>query len=80
MSKRIGFLSFGHYQAVPGSLVRTARDDARFALDLGVDYLALSFVGRAQDVEDLRSLIREADRPTSLHDHGLIKLDAAEAL
>jgi alkanesulfonate monooxygenase SsuD/methylene tetrahydromethanopterin reductase-like flavin-dependent oxidoreductase (luciferase family) len=42
--KRIGFLNFGHYQAVPGSLVRTAQDAlvqtielAEAAEDLGVD-------------------------------------------
>ncbi|MEP6478700.1 MAG: LLM class flavin-dependent oxidoreductase [Rhodoglobus sp.] len=42
--KRIGFLSFGHYQAVPGSLVRTAADAliqsielAEAAEELGVD-------------------------------------------
>jgi pyruvate kinase len=33
------------------------RDDARFALDLGVDYLALSFVRYPKEVEELRALI-----------------------
>lgn len=37
----------------------TAKDveDARFAIDLGVDYIALSFVRTASDVHDLRRLI-----------------------
>jgi alkanesulfonate monooxygenase SsuD/methylene tetrahydromethanopterin reductase-like flavin-dependent oxidoreductase (luciferase family) len=42
--KRIGFVNFGHYQAVPGSLVRTAQDAllqtielAEAAEELGVD-------------------------------------------
>ena len=34
--KRIGFLSFGHYQAVPGSLVRTAADALQQTIDLAV--------------------------------------------
>ncbi|WP_403022678.1 LLM class flavin-dependent oxidoreductase [Salinibacterium sp. GXW1014] len=34
--KRIGFLSFGHYQDVPGSLVRTARDAYQQAIELAV--------------------------------------------
>ncbi len=40
------------------------RKDARFALDLGVDCLALSFVRRAADVEELRRLI-EAEGATA---------------
>ena len=34
--KRIGFLSFGHYQAVPGSLARTARDALLQSVELAV--------------------------------------------
>lgn len=34
--KRIGFLSFGHWQAVPGSLVRTARDALHQTIELAV--------------------------------------------
>jgi alkanesulfonate monooxygenase SsuD/methylene tetrahydromethanopterin reductase-like flavin-dependent oxidoreductase (luciferase family) len=34
--KHIGFLSFGHYQAVPGSLVRTARDALLQTVELAV--------------------------------------------
>ncbi|ROQ39573.1 alkanesulfonate monooxygenase SsuD/methylene tetrahydromethanopterin reductase-like flavin-dependent oxidoreductase (luciferase family) [Frondihabitans sp. PhB188] len=34
--KRIGFLSFGHYQAVPGSRVRTAKDVLQQTIDLAV--------------------------------------------
>ena len=33
------------------SLTRKDRDDLEFALELGVDYVALSFVRRAEDVE-----------------------------
>jgi pyruvate kinase len=41
------------------SLTDKDRSDAAFALDLGVDFLALSFVRRAADVVDLRALIPE---------------------
>ena len=36
MNKRIGFLSFGHYQAVPGSQARTAADALLQSIDLAV--------------------------------------------
>ncbi|GAA2117618.1 pyruvate kinase [Nocardioides bigeumensis] len=36
-------------------------DDLRWALRLGVDYIALSFVRSAADVEDVRKVMREED-------------------
>lgn len=36
MDKRIGFLSFGHWQAIPGSQVRTARDVLTQSIELAV--------------------------------------------
>lgn len=36
MDKRIGFLSFGHWQPIPGSLVRTAQDALLQSIDLAV--------------------------------------------
>ncbi len=36
MTKKIGFLSFGHYRDVPGSRVRTAGDSLRQHIDLAV--------------------------------------------
>jgi pyruvate kinase len=53
------------------------RDDARFALGLGVDYLALSFVRSADDVQQLRALI-DSCGPGS--DTGIIaKIERPEA-
>ncbi len=52
------------------------RADARFALDLGVDYLALSFVRRPEDVADLRRLIRAAGRDTPI----IAKIEKPEAV
>ena len=37
MRKKIGFLSFGHWQAIPGSQVRTAADALRQTIELAVE-------------------------------------------
>lgn len=50
--------------------------DADFALGLGVDYLALSFVRRAADIEALRGIIREADKDVGI----VAKIEKPEAL
>src|SRR5262249_3262599 len=52
------------------------RDDARFALGLGVDFLALSFVRRADDVADLTRLITGQGHDVSVID----KIEKPEAL
>jgi len=36
MEKRIGFLSFGHWQPIPGSQVRTGRDALVQSVELAV--------------------------------------------
>ncbi len=71
------------------SLTEKDRKDARFALGLGVDFLALSFVRRAADIEELRSLVTESEgrasiiakieRPEALEDIDAI-LDAADGI
>ncbi|MDZ7735634.1 MAG: pyruvate kinase [Gammaproteobacteria bacterium] len=48
----------------------------KFAMDLGVDYLALSFVRRHEDIEDLRELIRTSDHDTPI----IAKIEKPEAL
>ena len=52
------------------------REDARLALELGVDLLALSFVRKAQDVLDLRELVSAAGSSTSL----IAKIEKPQAL
>ncbi len=52
------------------------REDAAFALDQGVDFLALSFVRRGQDIVDLRRLL--ADRPERVAI--VAKIETREAL
>ena len=58
-----GTLSSGKGINLPGteigapSLTDKDREDARLALDLGVDYIALSFVRRPDDLDELRELV-----------------------
>jgi pyruvate kinase len=58
------------------SLTQKDMSDLQFALDLGVDFVALSFVRAAADVRDLKELIREAGS------HALViaKIEKAEAV
>jgi pyruvate kinase len=50
--------------------------DARFAIELGADYLALSFVRRASDVEALQKVIKQANANTAI----IAKIEKPEAL
>ncbi len=68
---------------LPGASLRISaltekdRQDARFAVEQGVDLIALSFVRSAQDVLELRGLLREwgaADLPI------VVKIEKAEAV
>ncbi|MEM7394685.1 MAG: pyruvate kinase [Verrucomicrobiota bacterium] len=67
---------------LPGSRISspalTEKDvvDARFALGLGVDYLALSFVREASDIADLRTVMDEEGRRASI----IAKIERPEAL
>jgi pyruvate kinase len=58
------------------SLTAKDRDDVRFALELGVDYLALSFVRRPEDVQDLRALIAQLGKDTPI----IAKIEHPQAL
>jgi pyruvate kinase len=58
------------------SLTEKDRADARFALDLGVDFLALSFVRRASDVVELGNLVKESGKAVSI----VAKIEKPEAL
>ena len=58
------------------SLTDKDRDDALFALDLGVDFMALSFVRRASDVKELRSVIQSQGEETGI----IAKIEKPEAL
>ena len=65
------------------------RRDAQFALDLGVDFLGLSFVRRRSDVEELRALVEDSEhvcaiiakieRPEALHNSAAI-IEAADGI
>jgi len=58
------------------SLTRKDIQDLAFALDLGVDYVALSFVRQSDDVRDLKRRIAEAGAPTRV----VAKIERPEAL
>jgi pyruvate kinase len=58
------------------SLTRKDIDDLELALELGVDFVALSFVRSAADVRDLRALIEQAGS----HAHVIAKIEKAEAV
>jgi pyruvate kinase len=58
------------------SLTRKDIDDLEFALDLGVDYVALSFVRSAADVRDLRALIEQHGSKAQV----IAKIEKAEAV
>ncbi|MBZ0221498.1 MAG: pyruvate kinase [Dokdonella sp.] len=52
------------------------RNDIRLAAELGVDFLAVSFVKTAQDIETARALLREAGGDAAL----VAKIERAEAI
>ena len=58
------------------SLTEKDRDDARFVLGLGVDYLALSFVRKAADVRELRALMEGVGGKAAI----ISKIEKPEAL
>src|SRR5215210_1220997 len=58
------------------SLTRKDMDDLELALELGVDFVALSFVRSAADVRDLRALLEQAGS----HAHVIAKIEKAEAV
>jgi pyruvate kinase len=58
------------------SLTPKDLEDLAFALELGVDFVALSFVRSDADVRDLRGLIEEAGSPA----HVIAKIEKSEAI
>jgi pyruvate kinase len=58
------------------SLTRKDLEDLRFALELGCDFIALSFVRSAADVRDLKALLEQEQATT----HVIAKVEKAEAV
>ena len=58
------------------SLTDKDREDAQFALRLGVDFLALSFVRCVEDINDLKAIVYEAGAKTNI----IAKIEKPEAL
>lgn len=58
------------------SVTEKDKDDLRFALELGIDFVALSFVRRPEDLLETRQLMREMGREVPL----VAKIEKLEAL
>jgi pyruvate kinase len=58
------------------SLTDQDRSDAYFAMELGVDFIALSFVRRSSDVNELRALVSESGSHVAI----VSKIEKPEAL
>jgi pyruvate kinase len=58
------------------ALTRKDAEDLEFALQLGVDFVALSFVRSAADVRDLKGLIQQTGAPVQV----IAKIEKAEAV
>ncbi len=58
------------------SLTKKDLDDLSFALGMGVDFVALSFVRAAADVRDLQAIIRQHGSPARV----IAKIEKAEAV
>jgi pyruvate kinase len=58
------------------SLTRKDLDDLEFAVNIGVDYVALSFVRSAADVRDLKALLEQEGSPA----HVIAKIEKSEAI
>ena len=58
------------------SLTRKDLVDLEFAIGIGVDYVALSFVRSAADVRDLKALLEQSGSPA----HVIAKIEKAEAI
>jgi pyruvate kinase len=77
-----GLVTSGKGVNVPGvpipipSLTAKDRSDLALALDLGIDYVALSFVRSASDVREMRALLSGADPDV----HVIAKIEKAEAV
>lgn len=65
-----------HTKVTLPSLTEKDREDARFALDHQVDWLALSFVRREKDIMDLRDLVEEHPGDAMI----IAKIEKPEAL
>lgn len=88
LSNRKG-VNLPHTRISLPSLTEKDRTDARFALDHGVDWIALSFVRRERDLLDLRELVNahphqahiiaKIEKPEALEEIGLI-IDAADGI
>jgi pyruvate kinase len=69
-------VNFPGVRLTAASLTGKDRIDLAFGLSMGVDYVALSFVRRAEDIAALRRLLRGAQRPPAV----IAKIERREAI
>ncbi|KKR98776.1 MAG: Pyruvate kinase [Candidatus Uhrbacteria bacterium GW2011_GWF2_41_16] len=62
------------------SLTEKDREDLKFGMQQGVDWVALSFVTSAKDIVLLRRLLKQAARPGQKIPHILAKIEKHEAI
>ncbi|MEM8773081.1 MAG: pyruvate kinase [Pseudomonadota bacterium] len=75
------------HRALPiSALTEKDREDLEFALDLGVDYIALSFVQKPEDVQEAKALIKgragviaKIEKPSAVQDLDAI-IEQADAI
>ena len=75
LKPRKGVTSPGLDLSLP-SVTEKDKDDLRFGLSLGVDWVAVSYVRKAEDLEPLKEIIREAGLKVPL----IAKIEMAEAV
>lgn len=61
-------------------ITKKDKDDVKFAVQQGVDFLALSFVTRAEDVRRLRVLIKKASKKGQVLPRIIVKIEKHEAM
>ena len=62
------------------SLTEKDREDVKFGVKVGVDWMALSFVTSADDVKLLRRLIKQAAAPGQILPRIIVKIEKHEAI
>ncbi len=55
-------------------------ENAKWAVGAGVDFLGLSFVRSAEDIEELRAILREATKPNEPQTQIIAKIEKPEAV
>jgi pyruvate kinase len=69
----------GAYLSIP-ALTEKDKKDLIFGIEQGVDFVALSFVRTAKDIEDLRALIKKHNKNNKFNQAIVAKIETQEAI